>query len=756
MKSLPNINKHQIAQTLQNEYFSPYLSKALIVSVAYTIPVIFYQIIGKPQLSIYAALTAQLLASAKFKSQYSQRALILLCTLAAVTSLTFIGTLLGKYIVLSIIAMGLVASLGGFARGLGDYGAYIGLSASLLFLFAILPTNDISTAIDRATAVAIGGLLALILTLISWPLYPNKPFYTLLATPWSINAKILQIISQRQSQEITINQAIAQIELQEIDKKSALDDLMPVAYNQPESDVRNKETNKITNLTAKFNTLLTALNSTLENFQYNQNQHSEIFVHINNIIKSLAKICDYISRTLLFNQKSSVNIIELNLASIKNSINVLKIRMPLYNLSFSDNFHIKKILRIIELIIIVLDNIYSLFKDPNTKKNYNLLANVIHNSSFSLNQQLKTLALEFNIKSELFRHALRMCIVTMISVAISYIITIEHGYWIVLTVLVVLQPDYGSTRTRSWQRVLGTLLGAGLGSSLIFIDSSHMLLDIIIAVCVFIFVLFQYKHYTIAVMVLTTQLVALIEANYNRADLFIIVERIIATGIGGILAVLSALLLWPTWKQISFKSQMSKAINATKNYLLEYSLYLLKTSETAVSSSNQRNADILAMNTFDAMRQIQLEPSKKVINLKIAEFIALTNLKLTRIITELTTINIEELTNEEIEAIKNYINIMAESLNNIETAISHQVDYCIWFNSIINIPTLSANTNEIKNINLIKNQLELIATQIISLCYEANKLHEDNNHKKVKLSYQIIETIKNIIDGFIPPKTKHN
>ncbi len=40
---------------------------------------------------------------------------------------------------------------------------------------------------------------------------------------------------------------------------------------------------------------------------------------------------------------------------------------------------------------------------------------------------------------------------------------LPHGYWIVLTILIVLRPDYASTIYRGVQRAAGTVIGAGLG-----------------------------------------------------------------------------------------------------------------------------------------------------------------------------------------------------------------------------------------------------------------------------------------------------
>jgi hypothetical protein len=61
------------------------------------------------------------------------------------------------------------------------------------------------------------------------------------------------------------------------------------------------------------------------------------------------------------------------------------------------------------------------------------------------------------LDSVLVRYSLRGAVITMLAVAIYKWFDVQRGYWIAFTVLVVLQPDYGSTRQRAGQRIAGTL-----------------------------------------------------------------------------------------------------------------------------------------------------------------------------------------------------------------------------------------------------------------------------------------------------------
>ena len=55
---------------------------------------------------------------------------------------------------------------------------------------------------------------------------------------------------------------------------------------------------------------------------------------------------------------------------------------------------------------------------------------------------------------------------TIAEIARQYL-PIERPYWVLLTVAIVLKPDFGSVFTRAIQRGAGTLLGVLIGSALL-------------------------------------------------------------------------------------------------------------------------------------------------------------------------------------------------------------------------------------------------------------------------------------------------
>ena len=143
---------------------------------------------------------------------------------------------------------------------------------------------------------------------------------------------------------------------------------------------------------------------------------------------------------------------------------------------------------------------------------------------------------------------------------------IPHGYWLGLTLVVVMQPDYGSTRQRAAERVLGTLLGSVLASGLLFLNLPHAALLAAAALTAFFFALFLKRRYDVAVVFLTVMVVLLTEIG-GPASWQLTFERLACTLAGGGLALLAAHIFWPAWEKDRFQPLMSEALLAGREYI---------------------------------------------------------------------------------------------------------------------------------------------------------------------------------------------
>jgi uncharacterized membrane protein YccC len=68
---------------------------------------------------------------------------------------------------------------------------------------------------------------------------------------------------------------------------------------------------------------------------------------------------------------------------------------------------------------------------------------------------IHTLRANLTLASTAFRHALRLAAGVAIAVIAAHALSLPRGYWIALTVLLVLKPEFHETFTRGVARIAG-------------------------------------------------------------------------------------------------------------------------------------------------------------------------------------------------------------------------------------------------------------------------------------------------------------
>jgi uncharacterized membrane protein YccC len=178
---------------------------------------------------------------------------------------------------------------------------------------------------------------------------------------------------------------------------------------------------------------------------------------------------------------------------------------------------------------------------------------------------LLTLRASVGVSSESGRHALRLAVVTAVAEAIVQAAGLSHGYWAVLTIFIVLRPDYSSTLYRGLQRAAGTVLGAGLGLAtvqLAKISLAALLAGIGVSLLAA-YAVFAVNYLLYAVFL--TDFVVVLLALLGLPPEPTVLARLIGTGLGTGLAIL-AYLVWPTWEGTSAAEKFARLFLAQGRY----------------------------------------------------------------------------------------------------------------------------------------------------------------------------------------------
>ncbi|TCO41793.1 FUSC family protein [Dokdonella fugitiva] len=178
---------------------------------------------------------------------------------------------------------------------------------------------------------------------------------------------------------------------------------------------------------------------------------------------------------------------------------------------------------------------------------------------------LATLRANVALSSVAFRHALRCGVCLALAVAGERLAGLEHGYWIPMTIAIVLKPDFAGTLQFGLLRVAGTLLGLVLTTALVHYAFAGPWeeLALLAALCIG-FRMLVTVHYGLGVMMLTGVVVILL-AFGGIAPGETMVARGIATAVGSAVALL-AYALWPTWERRRVRPALASMLEAYRAY----------------------------------------------------------------------------------------------------------------------------------------------------------------------------------------------
>lgn len=163
------------------------------------------------------------------------------------------------------------------------------------------------------------------------------------------------------------------------------------------------------------------------------------------------------------------------------------------------------------------------------------------------------------------RHALRVAIVATCAAALAAALHLHRSYWVTMTVVIVLQPHAVATVRRVLQRVGGTVVG-GMAAALIA-RAAHtpLLVSPILFGLSWIAIAVRRMNYAAFAALLTPVFVLLAET--TAGDWHLTGVRVLNTVLGGTLALLGALTLWPTRELERMPALLSALLRADLGYL---------------------------------------------------------------------------------------------------------------------------------------------------------------------------------------------
>ena len=612
-----NQTKNIISSNLKDlsEFFkSTDFAKAILMGIALTIPVLIGLKLGALSIGITITVGALLASPSDVSGSLRHKTKgILIATLLAMFM-----SLLGGYLHLSLWI--LFPVLGILVFGI-SYISIFGFRASLISfsgLFAlVLSFSSISGGemppYERALLIGLGGLWYVSLSLLWYYIHPKGPTEYYLGKTLRLTAEYLDIrkeLVDEGADRTELFKKLLELQSDIITTHETLRDiLISRRTGSGKSDYEGKRL-------LIFSQLVDMLELAMSN-PVNYAKTDRLFkkqplkaVHFKNLLSSMSDRLNAIADNLSKPGKNKkMRAMEENLALLEKSL--LNFEVSVNNVFDEEVAMMRNIFKYQKDQVQKIHKIEWFLGDPDRSEitfiNKEYAKRFLTQETYDLN----ILVENFSLASPIFKHSLRLAVTTMVGYAIGMAFLLQNPYWILLTLIVIMRPTYGLTKTRSRQRTVGTLIGGAIAVGVVLITQNTMVYGILAIVTLVIAHAMIQRNYKASATFITLSVVLIYAL--LRPDIFNVIQfRIMDTVIAAVLATLSNLVLWPSWEMQGIHKTMQECIQANRLYLKEIVDYYNKKGQLSSKYKISRKHAFLSMsNLSSAFQRMTQEPTSR-------------------------------------------------------------------------------------------------------------------------------------------------
>jgi uncharacterized membrane protein YccC len=579
----------------------------------------------------FAAIAAQNIAMVDIRGSYPLRLSLLLAMTAIVAGSCWLGAMTADHLASGMLAMALIVLLGGVWRHLSpDYGMSLAINSAFLLMLALALPGGEAEANHHFLAALGGGLWGVFVQVSLWPFRAQHPLRRAVSESWLALSDLIAALEPDGAAPAERHQRIA---TQEALLRTTLDQTTATltAAHAGRQRPHLRELEELNQAAARFATRLVAFNTALETLM-GRADFTALAPSFSPVLTSLTNLARNTAVTVVSRQPAHLAAAEVRFRRLGNLIQALHDRVMIQTGGAPDA---RQLTFILEQVATLIPRLGATLRATVDRANERAAFSV---ELFDLHTwTLRPLASALNFSRRpdpaLVRFIARLAVFEVAAVAIFELLGLSHGYWLPLTILVVLQPDYGSTRLRAGQRVFGTLAGSVLGSVLLWLRLPEALLLGAMAATMFCFAFFLKRSYGHAVFFITL-FVVLITETETKVTLAFTLERLGVTAAGGLLAMLAATLFWPVWERTRFPGLLAAALRANRDFVRAIGSRIQSGGgydDAAIAL--KRAAEVANSVVFASLQRMAADPKTQQAGLEQAAALANGNQRLTRALT---------------------------------------------------------------------------------------------------------------------------
>lgn len=613
----------------------PDLSRAARVTVAFMTPLLLAQFGALPLgAASLAAIAAESLALIEVRGPYSVRLFLFSAIALIYAGAGWAGAAAGGSLAAAVLAMGVIAALSGLWRHLSsDCGMSVGIATCVLYLIALAAPFGGIHHTESGLAVLAGCGFAVALQVALWPVRAQQPLRRLVSESWLAVADLaaaLEPAGPGGAEARAARVASAEARLRDTVDKGAAALALAGGKRRPEIVARLEELNLAA---ARLATRLVVLETALETLTLAARPEFRQFrASLDAALETLDHMARAIARAALTRQPGHVALCEVRMRRAGHLIEALETRLAAVAGDAPEPAQTAALMRQIRELLPATGAALRAAVERAGERAATPLE-LPELAPPSLRPLAATLNLRGRVDPALPRYAARLAALMMLGVGVYRGWGVPRGYWLPLTIVIVLQPDYGSTRRRAGQRLFGTLAGGALAAAVLWLRFPAAALNAALAVSIFCFAVSLRRSYTTAVFFITLMLALLLRSGATPTAQ-LVAERLACTVAGGLLALLAALLFWPAWERSRFPPLLAQALRAGHDYLATVTGHLVAGGayDDAVIAAKRR-AETANSAVFTSLQRMYGDPENQRERIEQDAALANGNQRLARLMT---------------------------------------------------------------------------------------------------------------------------
>lgn len=545
----------------------PALWAGLRAAIATAVPLSCAFLLGVPEAG-WAGLTGLLVTLADKGGSYHSRARIMGLVTALGALVGMLAAPAGRtYLVdASLLLFGVTAA--SFARCYGDTAGAVGGQLAVIFVVSLgAPAASLQDAVARGGSLLMGGLWAMVLSLLLWPLRPYRPARRAVARVYASLADAAEELGGATLKGATAEDwadGLRRHASIRPDIERARGVLAATRRGRPDESRRGEHLLVLVELAEPMVALLSALAEAMQVVGRDP--------HLHGTRERVARLCEaysamdrWVARALSQERNEGMRG-PPRLALRPRRSQPARMSAPSVRRGAEGplSAHVSTLLdRLREYAGVTHETASGLlFGDPVSSRGKGSVRGQQESPGFSPWQPVRD---HLHPDSLVLRHALRVGMVATAALGLTRALQVGDAHWVSLTVISILQPYAGSTEERVLQRTLGTLVGASLAALIATTVHTPAMMVLVISALTAISVALLPLNFGAFQILLTPDY--LLMATLSSGDWTVASQRSLGVLLAGTLALLGAWTLWPSPERRRFPDAAASALRADGRYL---------------------------------------------------------------------------------------------------------------------------------------------------------------------------------------------